>query len=103
VDILTDLNSGTKNRSSDRILELKVIDNKAPISSTGLIDKRLFSGENRLHGIADPQYGHWSFKYDNGTLPPVLKEQRFTSFKALFNYAQDYFKKRNIEITEVID
>jgi len=103
VDSFTDPNSGTKNRSSDRILELKVIDNKAPISSTGIIDKRLFSGENRLHGIADPQYGLWYFKYESGSLPPALKDQRFTSFSALLRYAQDYFKKRNIEITEVID
>lgn len=98
-----DPSSGTKNRSSDRVLVLKVIDNKAPLTSMGLVDKRLFSGDNKLHGIAEPQTGHWYFKYDDGALPPALRDQKFTSFKALLTHAKEYFKKRNIEITEVID
>ena len=86
---------------SDRVLVLKVKDGKAPLTSTGLVDNRLFSGENNLHGVMDPQSCLWSFKYEMGGLPPALKDQKFTSFSVLKRYAEEYFKKRNIEIVEV--
>ncbi len=86
---------------TDRLISLSVIDGEAAVSSTGLIDKRLFTGENKLHAIKDPQTCMWSFKYEQGGLPQALKTQRFTSFNALIKYAGDYFRKRNIEIKEV--
>ena len=89
-------------RSRDRILKLEIIDGKKPTSSTGLTDSRLFSGENKLHAVADPQTGLWTFKYEMGGVPPVLRCQ-FTSFKKLLEFASDYYIKRNIRITEVID
>lgn len=92
---------GPKERSSDRILMLKPIGGK-PVSSTGLVDPRLFKGENRLHLTMEPQTSIWYFKYDQGGLPEPLK-QRFTSFRIAKEYATDYFKKRNVEITEVIE
>ena len=84
----------------DRILELSQIDGKAPISSTGLVDKRLFSGDNKLHAVKDPQTCLWSLKYEEGSVPQVLRCQ-FTSFRMLFKYVEDYFKKRNITVKEV--
>ena len=49
-----------------------------------------------------PPYGLWAFKYDSGGLPEPLK-QKFTSFKALFDFAKVYFLKRNLEIVEIKD
>lgn len=86
----------------DRVLELEVIDGAAPISSTGLVDRRLFTGANKLHAIKDIQTCLWYLKYDDGGLPPALK-QRFTSFSALMKHCNKYFNTRNIRIREVID
>ena len=91
-----------KERKSDRILVLKVKDGEKPLSSTGLVDPRLFTGENKLHAVQNPRNLLWSFKYDQGGLPPVLKQQ-FTNFETLFKHATSYFATRNIEIVEVID
>lgn len=92
----------TKMRDSDRILVLSVIDGKAPRNTTGMVDTRLFTGENKLHAIMDTQTTLWSFKYDMGILPQPLKH-KFTSFKILKKHAEDYFRTRNIEIKEIID
>jgi len=92
----------TKERSSDRILVLKVIDRKLPLDSTGMVDRRLFTGINKLHAIMDSQTCLWHFKYDMGILPHQLK-QNFTSFKKLKTHADLYFKTRNVEIKEVLD
>lgn len=92
----------SKMRSPDRVLVLKVIDDKKPLSSKGLVDPRLFSGENKLHAVMDQQTSLWHFKYDQGIVPPPLKCQ-FTSFKALRSHAEAYFRLRNIEIVEVKD
>lgn len=91
-----------KNRNSDVILVLKVLPGKKPISTIGLLDPRLFSGENKLHAIMDPQHSLWYFKYDAGILPEPLR-QRFTSFTKIIDYAKSYFARRNIQIVEIID
>lgn len=89
-------------RSTDRILVMEIIDGKAPKSSTGNVDTRIFTGENRLHAVRDPETCFWYFKYDKGGVPEALK-CKFTSFKDLRKLAETYFKSRNIKITEVID
>jgi hypothetical protein len=91
----------SKMRNPDRILVLSLIDGKAPKSSTGMIDPRLFTGENKLHAKMDVTTNFWYFQYDSGILPEPLK-QRFTSFKMLLKHAEDYFKTRNLEIKQVI-
>ena len=92
----------SKMRSADRILELEVIDGMAPKSNTGMVDTSLFTGTNKLHAKMDPATTLWSFQYERGILPEPLKA-KFTSFKILRKYAEDYFKKRNIQIKEVKD
>lgn len=90
-------------RALDRILSLAVIDGKAAKSSTGLVDNRLFTGENQLHLTMDPHSGLWSFRYTkNGLLPEPL-QGTFTSFKKGYEHAEMYFSKRNIRISEVKD
>jgi len=90
-------------RATDRVLSLKPIEGKATISSTGLIDRRLFTGENKLHAVQNNETTLWTFKYEKGQLPPILQNSSFTSFKSLLKFATDYFIRRNIEIKEIID
>lgn len=95
----------SKMRASDRVLVLEVIDGKKPLSSTGLVDIRLFKeGDegNKLHAVMDPETCMWTFKYEKGILPPALKGQ-YTGFKALKKHAEGYFEQRNIRIKEVKD
>lgn len=89
------------NRKSDRILVLKPIDGK-PRTTMGLTDTGLFTGDNELHAIMDQVTCLWHMRYKNGITPLVLKGQ-FTSFDKLYRYAETYFKKRNIDIIEVLD
>ncbi len=93
---------GTKNLKTDIVFKLKPMEGKKPTSASGLVDNRLFTGENNLHAVMDTQYSLWYLKYDNGAVPPPL-QQRFTSFSKLLNFVTDYYSKRNIEITEVHD
>lgn len=90
-----------KERKSDRVLVLKPLDGKAK-NSHGIVDPRLFKGDNNLHAIMDPMTTLWSMRYDVGTVPPTF-HQKFTSFKKLYDFAYNYFKSRNIEIKEVRD
>jgi hypothetical protein len=95
----------SKMRSSDRVLKLEIMEGKKAMSSTGIIDPRLFKdGEdgNQLHAVMDPETCMWSFKYEKGAVPPALKGV-FTGFKALKKHAENYFEGRNIKITEVKD
>lgn len=91
----------TKNNSDHRLLNLDTADGKAPISSTGLIDRRLFTGEVQLKATMD-ETGLWSMKYTEGNLPEPLR-QKFTSFSTLRDFAEEYFKKRNVVIKEVVN
>ncbi len=90
-------------RSTDRIISLSVIDGEKPKSSTGLVDTRLFTGEQQLRLKMDPQTCLWKFQYtNNGMLPEGLQGQ-YTGFKAGIKAAEQYFLKRNIKITEIKD
>ena len=91
-----------KERSDDRILVLKTQDGKNTLSNTGLIDNRLFTGENKLHAVLEQDTNLWKLKYDNGIVPEALR-QKFTSFAKLKSHCEAYFNKRNIEIEKVID
>lgn len=91
-----------KIRKLDRILVLGTMDGKIPKNNLGVVDPSLFTGENKLHAILDRQTMLWHLKYESGVLPMPLK-QNFTSFKMLMKFVEDYFKKRNIIIKEVID
>jgi hypothetical protein len=86
---------------TDRVLVLEPIEGKATLSSTGMVDKRLFNGENRLHAIKDEATTLWYCQYDSGRLPEPL-QQRFTGFKALLKFVEDYMLRRNVRIKEVI-
>lgn len=90
----------SKMKSDDRILVLKPSQGKVALSAAGAVDKRLFNGENKLHAIYDEEKGIWFMRYDMGGLPGGLQGQ-FTLFSELVNVARAYFKKRNVDITEI--
>lgn len=91
-----------KMRSNDRVLILKVAEGKQPKDSAGKVDPRLFSGENKLHGVYDPRTGMWNMRYETGGLPGAL-QQKFMDFDSLVDYAKTYFATRNVEIAGIID
>jgi hypothetical protein len=88
----------------DRVLMLAPMEGFNPKNSMGIVDPRLFKeGEdaNRLHAVMDMETCLWTLKYEKGAIPPALQGQRFTSFKNAKKFAEDYFAKRKITITEV--
>jgi len=89
-------------RNTDRIIVLKLIDTSAKQSKTGSIDTRILTGDNKLHAKMDPTSCFWSLSYEHGFVPDPLKQQ-FTSFAMLLKFIKEYFRKRNIEVTEIID
>ena len=90
----------TKERKTDRVFVLKA--REGATSSTGLVDPRLFSGENKLHAKMDPKSLLWHFKYEHGGLPQPLK-QSFTNFDLAYKHAEKYLNTRGIDILEVQD
>lgn len=92
----------SKMKSPDRVLVLTVMEGKKPLNTTGTSDPRLFTGENKLHAVMDSGTCLWKFKYDMGIVPEPLKGT-FTGFKALKKFADEYYGRRNILITEVKD
>ena len=97
------IDTETNIRSTDRILSLSVIDGTLPKSSTGQTDTRLFTGEQKLHLKMDPQTCLWYFQYSSNGLLPSGLQGRYTGFKAGIKHAEDYFRKRNVKITEIKD
>lgn len=92
----------TNVRNTDRILILKPKEGEKVLSSTGLTDPRLFSGENKLHALKDLKSNLWSFKYEMGGLPESLK-QKYTTFDRALQAAKNYFLRRNVDIVDVVD
>lgn len=93
----------TNIRSTDRVLELSPFEGETALSTTGVPDKRIFTGEQKLHLKMDPQSCLWYFQWEqNGIIPGGLKG-RFTGFKAGIKHAEEYFKRRNVRITQVKD
>lgn len=90
-----------KMHSPTRELKIALKEGKTAKNSSGLIDTRLFNGENKLFCIMD-EYGNWFFKYQNGLLPEPLK-CKFTRVSKAVEYAKQYFAKRDLEVTEVKD
>lgn len=91
-----------KMHTLDRVIVLKTMEGKDPLTSAGLVDKRLFNGENNLHAIFDIRSGMWYLRYDNGVLPGAL-DVKYTELGPLLDFTRQYFSKRNVEVVEVKD
>lgn len=90
-----------QNIGSDIVLKLKVIDGEKPLSSLGMVDKRLFTGDNKLHLKYNHQTHLYYYELDSGVLPQPLK-QNFTSMQFAIEFAKDYYARRNVEVYEII-
>lgn len=88
--------------SYDRVLVIEAIDGKQKLSSTGLVDSRVMTGENSVRVVRDPQTCLWSIRYDQGIMPAPLRGQ-FTSFPKALAHAESYFSRRNMRVKEVRD
>lgn len=93
--------SSSKMRSSKRAFVLEAI-NGRPEDTSGMVDKRLFTGENNLNAVMNEQTTLWSLQYDKGIVPEPLKQQ-FTSFKKAKDFVEGYFRRRKIRIKEIKD
>lgn len=90
-----------KNHAPTRELILRPMEGKRATSASGLVDNRLFKGENSLNAIQGED-GLWFCRFEQGIVPEPLK-QRWTSVSKLLGFVKNYYEKRNIEIVEVKD
>ena len=88
-----------KNNGPEREIVLRPMEGKKAVSSSGLVDTRLFKGENKLNAIMGED-GLWFCRYNDGNLPEPLKV-KFTSVSKLLSHIKTYYEKRNVEIVEV--
>lgn len=91
-----------RNRTNDRVIVLKQKEGEKALNSIGMVDKRLFTGDNKLHAILNPETSLWSLRFEKGLLPGGL-DQRFTSFSKALVAVREYYAKRNIEVSNVIE
>lgn len=91
-----------KMRSDDRILVVQQIEGVKPLSSTGLVDTRLFKGGNKLHARKSINSSLWYLEYEQGGLPEPLRQQ-WTSWTKMMAFVRDYFNKRGLDIVRVED
>lgn len=99
---LSDHAKEIKNMSFDRIIVLKPREGQSTLNSKGMVDNRLFDGNNRLHAIRDSQTAFWSLRYDKGLVPEQMK-QSFTTFQKMYDFVKGYFGRRNVDVVDVID
>lgn len=95
-------NYSTKMKSTDRIFVLEKIEGLDTKNAKGMVDNRLFTGENRLHAKIDPANCQWYMQYDSGIIPQPLSG-RFTSFDKLKSHVEQYYHKRNIKVKTIIE
>lgn len=96
-------NYTSKMKSNDRIFVLEKMEGKDAVSTKGLVDNRLFTGENKLHAKLDPTNSQWYLQYDSGLVPEALRDNRWTSFGKMKEYVEAYFNKRNIRIKQIVE
>ena len=96
----TKIGNTTITTGNVRVLRMKPKDGGAK-SSTGLVDNRLFTGENELNAQMDMESCLWHLKQKIGAVDPKLRDKRWTSFRMLYNDVVTYYANRNVEITEV--
>lgn len=96
-----DMREEAKMLPNKRFFTLTPMEGKKAMSSSGLPDARLFTGETKIYGIYDADRGTWSLKYDGGTVPGGLQGE-FTEFQKLSEHVIHYYKMRNVRAEAVI-
>ena len=94
-------NYSTKMRQTDRLILLEPMEGGAK-NTKGMVDNRLFTGENKLHAKLDPTNCQWYLQYDSALIPESLRG-RWTSFNKLKEHVEQYFHKRNVKIKAIQD
>lgn len=94
--------TNTTTAKTDRVFSITQRPGEKTTSSTGLVDPRLFKGENKLHAVMEPASCHWFMRYDQGSVPEPLRG-RFTSFSKLTEAAEHYFNSRGVDIKEIVE
>jgi hypothetical protein len=87
--------------SDDRVIVLRPIPGKDALTAQGGIDKKIFTGENKLHVTYNARSNSWSMHLDSGALPGGL-QGTWTTFKSITDHISAYYAKRNVEIAEII-
>jgi hypothetical protein len=77
------------------------MDDKKPVSSTGIVDPRLYKGGNKLYATRGEDF-LWYVKYDKGAIPPAL-QQKWTHFPRMVEDITGYFNSRNVAIKQIED
>jgi len=95
-------NNREKMRKTDIVLSVRPM-GKFTYRTSGLMDYRIFKGENQLHAIMDMETCLWRIRYETGIPPLEVRNQQFTSFSELMKYLRPYLKARNLEIVEILD
>ena len=86
-----------KMHSDKREFILERIDNgKSTKDSSGNVDNRLFTGDNKLFAIHEPTTGMWFLRYAGSRVPESLAG-KFTEFNKLIAHVTEYFLKRNVK------
>lgn len=88
--------------TDDKTLVIKPIEGVKPRSTSGLVDSRIFTGKANVHAKCDRQTNLWGIHYAQGILPQPLR-QKFTTYSALIEFVDGYFRRRGLYIAEVIE
>lgn len=91
----------TNMRKSDRVFILELIDPNDK-ANKAKVDTRLIDGNNHLHAVKQFETPLWYLKLERGMLPDALKSS-FTSFTALQKFVEQYYIKRGVKVTEILD
>ena len=91
-----------KMHSDQRYLIIRPMEGQHSLSSTGLVDNRVFQGGNTVYAMRDPLTDLWVIKFASGSPPGPLRQQ-FTTLPMLIEFARVYLAKRNLNLVEVID
>ena len=91
-----------KTKLDEREFVLELIPGQQTKTETGMVDNRIFRGENKVFGVHDPQSNLWTIKYHLGK-PPATLNQRFTSFERLHAFVEPYYRKRGLRIAKIND
>lgn len=98
---MTGHTSASMMRPDDRIFTLKPMEGKKALAANGLVDQRLFTGENRIH-VMQNESSLWFLRLDNGIVPPGIN-QLYTSSARAIETMKGYYARRNIAIQEILE
>lgn len=84
-----------------RKLQITPLEGQTVTTSKGMVDPRLWKGENELYAEMDNTTCMWRLRYKHGMLPPQI-QGTYTNFDKAFKAATKYYSTRGLEVTRVI-